>query len=89
MNKITAISDVQERLDSEILDSDTMARLRSAADQAAAWEVIHRPRADGFFQKRVHAARQTLTQVETQTCTPIAGGDTERSAVSGAAFRAA
>jgi hypothetical protein len=61
MSKIAAISEVQERLDSE-----TMDRLRAAADQAAAWEVIYRPRLDGFFQKRVHAARQRLRQVESK-----------------------
>jgi hypothetical protein len=65
MTKITSISGQEERLDSETLDSGTICRLRSAADQAAAWEVIPRPRADGSLQKRVQAARQTLTQLET------------------------
>ena len=61
MSKIASISDLQERLDSE-----TMNRLRSAADQAAAWEVIPQPRVAGFFQKRVHAARQALNELETK-----------------------
>ncbi len=66
MTKLASISGRQERLDSETLDSGTIARLRSAADQAAAWEVIPRPRADGSLQRRVQAARQTLTQLETR-----------------------
>jgi cyclic beta-1,2-glucan synthetase len=64
MSEITIISEVHERLDGEALDSNTMARLRLAAEQAAAWEVIPRPRTEGFFQKRVHAAHHVLKQVE-------------------------
>jgi hypothetical protein len=59
MSKIASISEIQQGLDSE-----TVNRLRSAADQAVAWEVIPQPRADRYFQKRVHAARQALKQVE-------------------------
>jgi hypothetical protein len=64
MNKITQISSRQERVDSETLDPEIMNRLRSAADQAATWEVIPRPQADTSIQKRVQAARQTLSQLE-------------------------
>src|ERR1039458_7388358 len=61
MSKIASISGSHESLDSE-----TMNRLTSAADQVANWEVIPRPRADGPMQKRVQAARQALTQLETK-----------------------
>ena len=64
MSEIVAIPEAQERLDRETLDSDTMVRLRTAADQAAAWKVIPRPQANGCFEKRVHAARQALNQME-------------------------
>jgi hypothetical protein len=66
MIKLASISDQHERLDTETLDSGTIARLRNAADQAVAWEVIPRPREDGSLQKRVQAARQTLAQLETK-----------------------
>ncbi len=61
MSKIASISDRHESLDSE-----TMNRLHSAADRASAWEVIPRPRVDGELQRRVQAAQQTLTQLETK-----------------------
>ena len=41
-------------------------RLRSAADAAAAWEVIPRPRAQGTFQRRAQAARAALAQLEVE-----------------------
>ena len=65
MSKVAPISGQQEPLDGETLDAGSLARLRSAADQAATWEVIPRPRADGSLQKRVQAARHKLTQLET------------------------
>jgi cyclic beta-1,2-glucan synthetase len=69
MSKITSISGTEERVNGdtpggETLDNETMARLRSAADEAAAWEVVPRPQAGGSFQTRMHAARQLLKQVE-------------------------
>jgi len=48
----------------ESVDDETLERLRSAADAAAAWEVIPRPPAAGRFPKRVRAARQALEQLE-------------------------
>ncbi len=64
MTKLASISGQQERLDSETLNSGTIARLRSAADQVMAWEVIPRPRANGTFERRVDAARRTLGKLE-------------------------
>ena len=64
MSTITQISRRQERVDNETLDPEVMNRLRSAADQAATWEVIPRPRADASIKKRVQTARQTLSQLE-------------------------
>jgi hypothetical protein len=61
MSKIASISGPHEGLDSE-----TMNRLTSAANQVADWEVIPRSRAGGTLQKRAQAARQTLTQLETK-----------------------
>jgi cyclic beta-1,2-glucan synthetase len=76
MSKITPISGPEERgnddtlggavPDNEILGTETMTRLRRAADQVAAWEVIPRPQTDGSFQTRVNAARQMLKQLETK-----------------------
>jgi len=79
MSKITPISGPVERVyndtpgdntardevrDNETLDTETMTRLRRAADRVATWEVVPRPQADGSIQTRVNAARQTLKQLE-------------------------
>jgi cyclic beta-1,2-glucan glucanotransferase len=76
MSEMTSISGIEERAnddtsgyevrDHESQDAESMTRLRSAADQVAAWEVIPRPRTGGSFQTRVDAARQTLKQFETK-----------------------
>jgi cyclic beta-1,2-glucan synthetase len=74
MSKITPISGIEERpnddtaggevRDNETTDAETMNRLRRAADQAARWEVIPRPRTDGSFHARAHAAHRRLKQLE-------------------------
>ncbi|HEY1806428.1 MAG TPA: glucoamylase family protein [Terracidiphilus sp.] len=64
MSKIASIHGHEERLDTETIDANAMARLRSAADQVAAWKVVPRPTADASFQRRVDAARQTLAHLE-------------------------
>jgi len=74
MSKITPISGIEERVDNdtsagevcnnETPDTETMSRLRRAADQVAAWEVVPRPQAGGSFQARAHAAQRRLKQVE-------------------------
>ncbi len=46
------------------IDQQTLQRLRSAADAAAAWEVIPRPPARSEFPVRVRAAHEALKQVE-------------------------
>ncbi len=76
MSKITPISGPEVRAnddspggevrDNETPDTETMTRLRRAADQVASWEVVPRPQADTSFQTRVNAARQTLKQLETK-----------------------
>ncbi len=48
----------------DVLEKETMERLRLAADEAASWEVILRPRAAGSFPRRVRAARATLAELE-------------------------
>src|SRR3984957_6898923 len=69
MSKVTSISGIEERLGDdnpggETLDNEIIARLRRAADQAAAWEVVPRPQGGGSFQARVHAAHRSLKQAE-------------------------
>jgi cyclic beta-1,2-glucan synthetase len=79
MSKITPISGPEERgnddtpgseiaggevRDNETPDAETMTRLRRAADQVAAWEVVPRPQAGTSFQERGHAAQRRLKQVE-------------------------
>lgn len=48
----------------EPIDDEALNRLRSAADAAAAWEVIPRPPRAGHFPRRVRAARRALEQLE-------------------------
>jgi cyclic beta-1,2-glucan synthetase len=48
----------------DTVDNETLERLHHAADAAAAWDVILRPRTAGHFPKRVRAARETLAQLE-------------------------
>ena len=72
MSKIASISGQQERLDSDTLDKESVDRLRSKADQVAAWEVIPRPRSDSSLQRRVMSARQKLCAARNQTCSSIA-----------------
>ncbi len=59
MSQAATISD-----EPDAQDNETMQRLRMAADAAASWEVIHRPRAAGHFPKRVEAARTALERLE-------------------------
>lgn len=59
MSDATAIPAPQETLNSETLD-----RLRRAAEAASSWEVIPRPTAATHFPKRVQSARRALAQLE-------------------------
>jgi hypothetical protein len=59
MSQTATIVDAQD-----VLDNKTLERLRTAADAAASWEVVHRPQGTGFFPKRVQTARAALEQLE-------------------------
>jgi hypothetical protein len=59
MNEPATIDEERDEVDSAVLK-----RMRSAADAAASWEVVHRPRGAGRFAERVRVARASLAQLE-------------------------
>ncbi|HVN92138.1 MAG TPA: glucoamylase family protein [Terracidiphilus sp.] len=65
MSIITPISGGHETSTIEVIPGEIKARLHSAADEAAAWEVIPRPRGDSALQRGVQSARVALRKLET------------------------